>query len=174
MNEENLKQLVADGLLALKASGRITAAGTDETADVATDPELRSVLETGNETAKEWTARIDRAMNETGASGEGENPILEVHVRVAKQIRDAAPDEQVRDEGPWNRLWIDQRLRLVPLGLRRYGAAFPGAAEFAPSPGGREEEELRVAHTTHTPGSYCSAGSVEEPKREPSSTEAPS
>ena len=65
----------------------------------ATDPELKSTLETGNETAKEWQTRVDQAMSETGASGEGENPILEAHYEVSRKIRDAASDDQTRDLG---------------------------------------------------------------------------
>ena len=99
MNEENLKQLVTQGLLALKAGGRVAAAATDEINGSATDPELKSALEAGNDTAKAWQARVEQAMQEAGASGEGENPILEAHYRVSKQIRDAAPDAQVRDLG---------------------------------------------------------------------------
>ena len=99
MNEDNLKQLVASGLPALKAGGRIAAAAADEIADSATNSELKSALQTGNETSKEWQSRIDQAMSETGASGEGENPILEAHYDVSKKIRDAAPDAQVRDLG---------------------------------------------------------------------------
>jgi hypothetical protein len=78
--------------------------------------------------------------------------------------------EQILDEGPWDRNWIDQRLRLMPLALRRYGEAFPGteqftwqaSAEFAPALTGSEEEELKVAHTVHTPGSFCSAGDAKK------------
>ena len=101
MNEENLKQLVTDGLLAVKAGGRVAAAATDEINGSATDPELKSVLGTGNNTAKEWQTRIEQAMTEAGASGEGEgeNPILKAHYQVSKQIRDAASDDQVRDLG---------------------------------------------------------------------------
>ena len=99
MNEENLKQLVTQGLLALKAGGRVAAAATDEINGSATDPELKAALETGNDTAKQWQARIEQAITEAGASGEGENPILEAHYEVSKRIRDAAPDAQVRDLG---------------------------------------------------------------------------
>ena len=97
MNEDNLKQLVASGLPALKAGVRITAAGADEIADSATNPELKSTLD--NDTSKEWQSRIDQAMSEVGASGEGENPILEAHYDVSRKIRNAAPDDQVRDLG---------------------------------------------------------------------------
>ncbi len=99
MNEENLKQLVASGLPALKAGGRIAATAADEIADSATDSELKSALQTGNETAKEWQSRVEQAMSEVGASGEGENPVLEAHYEVFKKIRDTAPDAQVRDLG---------------------------------------------------------------------------
>jgi hypothetical protein len=74
--------------------------------------------------------------------------------------------EEILEDGPWDRNWIDRRLRLIPLGLRRHQEAFPEAdpyewrisEEFRPVPSGSEAEELRVAHIKNMPGSYCSAG----------------
>ncbi len=76
------------------------------------------------------------------------------------------PAEQILEEGPWDAAWIDKRLRLLPLGLKRHGQAFPSdpqfewniSPRFKPQAGGSEEEELRIAHIVHTPGSFCSAG----------------
>jgi len=76
--------------------------------------------------------------------------------------------EQIMSEGPWDAAWVDQRLRLIPLGLAEHAAANPDkpqfqwkiSSEFAPETSGDTEAELRVAHTAHSPGSYCSAGSV--------------
>ncbi|WP_216326729.1 DUF892 family protein [Deinococcus aestuarii] len=99
MNQEHLQQLIADGLVAMKAGGRVAAAATDEIQQAASDPELKSALEAGNETAKTWQTRIERALGELGATGEGENPILEAHYQVSRKIRDTAQDEQVRDLG---------------------------------------------------------------------------
>ncbi len=99
MNEDNLRQLLADGLPALKAGGRIAASSADEIKSSASDSELKSLLETGSETSQEWQARVKRAMDEVGASGEGENPIMRAHYDVSKQIREAAPDDQVKDLG---------------------------------------------------------------------------
>ncbi len=81
--------------------------------------------------------------------------------------------EQIIAEGPWDRDWVDRCLRLVPPALSRYEAAYPDADpftwhisdEFRPQPSGDEEVELQVAHTAHTIGSFCSAGSV--PRRTP-------
>lgn len=74
--------------------------------------------------------------------------------------------EEILEDGPWDRTWIDQRLRLVPLGLRRYAAAYPNETQFKwnisdsfrPQMSDDEETELRVAHLVHMNGSYCSAG----------------
>lgn len=74
--------------------------------------------------------------------------------------------EEILEDGPWDRTWIDQRLRLVPLGLRRYAAAYPDGQQFTwnvsdtfrPQMSDDEETELRVAHLVHMNGSYCSAG----------------
>lgn len=76
--------------------------------------------------------------------------------------------EQIVEEGPWDRDWIDQRMRLLPVALRRHAAAFPLADQFEwkvqdafrPSFSGDDEVELKVAHQVHTAGAWCSAGDV--------------
>ena len=74
--------------------------------------------------------------------------------------------EEIVQDGPWDRDWIDQRMRLVPLGLKRYTQHYPAddqfqwnvSAEFRPVMSEDEETELRVAHKVHMSGSYCSVG----------------
>jgi ectoine hydroxylase-related dioxygenase (phytanoyl-CoA dioxygenase family) len=74
--------------------------------------------------------------------------------------------EEIVADGPWDRTWIDQRLRLIPLALRRHAAAYPHdpafawrvSDEFRPDVTDDEAAELRVAHSVHMAGSYCSAG----------------
>jgi ectoine hydroxylase-related dioxygenase (phytanoyl-CoA dioxygenase family) len=74
--------------------------------------------------------------------------------------------EEIVQDGPWDSAWIDRRMRLIPLGMRRYAAAYPGEAQFdwnvsdafRPEMSNDEAVELRVAHMTHMSGSYCSAG----------------
>ncbi len=76
--------------------------------------------------------------------------------------------EQILREGPWDAEWVDRRLRLVPLGLREHARQNPDAEAFdwrispdlAPRVGDDVDAELRIAHVVHSPGSYCSAGSV--------------
>lgn len=78
------------------------------------------------------------------------------------------PAEQIIAEGPWDATWIDQRLRLLPLALKEYARANRGkqlftwniSGEFAPDVHDDDEAELRIAHSIHSPGSFCSAGSV--------------
>ncbi len=80
--------------------------------------------------------------------------------------------EEIVEEGPWDREWIDRRLRLVPLGLARHRAAYPEADQFAwaiddefrPESSGDEATELRVAHVVHMNGSWCSAGDAGKKK----------
>ena len=75
--------------------------------------------------------------------------------------------EEILQDGPWDAEWIDRRLRLLPLGLQHYTQANPGKAtfewqvseNFRPLVTGNEETELKVAHITAMPGSFCSAGS---------------
>ena len=74
--------------------------------------------------------------------------------------------EEIVEEGPWDRDWIDRRMRLVPLALRRHAEFFPQqqqfawnvADEFRPNVGDDEEVELKIAHVVHTGGAFCSAG----------------
>jgi hypothetical protein len=74
--------------------------------------------------------------------------------------------EEIIQDGPWDRTWIDQRMRLTPLGLKRYAQQYPAeehiqwnvSPEFRPVMSDDEETELRVAHQVHMAGSYCSAG----------------
>ena len=75
--------------------------------------------------------------------------------------------EQILAEGPWDLDWIQRRMRLIPVGLAAYARAFPdraafewnAAPEFRPEES-NEETNLRIAHLTHSPGSFCSAGDV--------------
>jgi ectoine hydroxylase-related dioxygenase (phytanoyl-CoA dioxygenase family) len=79
------------------------------------------------------------------------------------------PAEEILADGPWDREWIDRRLRLIPLGLDAYHEAYPDVApfqwnvtdEFRPD-GGRDE--LRILHMTGMPGSFCSAGDAVKAK----------
>ena len=74
--------------------------------------------------------------------------------------------EEILEDGPWDREWIDRRLRLVRPALDRYRQAFPErdqfqwniSDEFRPRDAGDEAHELKIAHVVHMQGSYCSAG----------------
>jgi ectoine hydroxylase-related dioxygenase (phytanoyl-CoA dioxygenase family) len=76
--------------------------------------------------------------------------------------------EEILADGPWDSAWIDQRLRLIPVALRRYRAAFPTAEqfqwrvsdEFRPDVSDDDEVELKIAHKVHMSGTYCSAGNA--------------
>jgi hypothetical protein len=76
--------------------------------------------------------------------------------------------EQILAEGPWDRGWVDSRLRLIPVAQAAHALANPDADPFPwrvsedlrPAPVGDLAAELRVAHLVHTPGTYCSAGDV--------------
>ena len=76
------------------------------------------------------------------------------------------PAEEIAEDGPWERDWVEKRQRLIGIGLRHHAAAFPTAPQYAwrisdafrPTPLPDEAEDLRVVHTGHLPGAYCSAG----------------
>ena len=74
--------------------------------------------------------------------------------------------EEIVQDGPWDRTWIDQRMRLIPLGMKRYASAYPTAPRFQwnvndtfrPQISDDEAAELRIAHLVHMAGAFCSAG----------------
>jgi hypothetical protein len=82
------------------------------------------------------------------------------------------PAEQILAEGPWDRTWIEKRMRLIPVALRRHQAAFPQAEQFAwrvspefkPAPVTDEASALRTVHEVHTSGTFCSAGGAAQAK----------
>ena len=153
MNESNLKGLVSQGLLALKAGGRVAADATDEIMNAATHPELKSLLENGNDTAKEWRERVDRALDEVGASGEGENPVLKAHFEVAQKIRNNAPDDATRDLGI---------IASGQLALHYWIASFGTLAAYAEQLGmdqtkqemGKSLDEAKASDEKHTQLAY--------------------
>lgn len=99
MANQQLNELVKQGLAALKAGSKVAAGATDEIQNDVRDAQLKQALETGNQTSKQWSQRIDRALAEAGGADEQQNPILEAHYEVSKRIRQQAPDETSRDLG---------------------------------------------------------------------------
>jgi len=98
MNDK-LKELVSQGLSAMKAGSGVAARATDEISNDASHPDLKAALEQGNRTSQEWAQRIDRAMEQTGPGQQGDNKILEAHYEVSRLIRQQAPDGTSRDLG---------------------------------------------------------------------------
>ncbi|WP_375425028.1 phytanoyl-CoA dioxygenase family protein [uncultured Friedmanniella sp.] len=78
------------------------------------------------------------------------------------------PAEQILTEGPWDRPWVDARMRLMPVALREHAARRPRhdqfdwqpSADLRPSAVEDTAVELRLAHVVHSPTSHCSAGDV--------------
>ena len=76
--------------------------------------------------------------------------------------------EQILAEGPWDRAWVDARMRLLPLAIAEHARSRRGKQPFTwradtslrPKTTGDNETELRVVHTVHSPSTHCSAGSV--------------
>ncbi len=100
MADENLRQLVAQGLAALRAGSQVAQGATQEIQDSASHPDLKQALEQGTRTAQGWSERIERALQEAGGpAGEDSNPILQAHFDVSRRIRNEAPDDTSRDLG---------------------------------------------------------------------------
>ena len=100
MNEENLKHLVKQGLLALKTAGQIGKGAAADVAQDATNPELKKLLSDGSDHAKRTADAIQGLLVGMGAGDEkSDNPIVEAHVEVAKRIRAQADSPETRDLG---------------------------------------------------------------------------
>lgn len=99
MTDQAIKTLIAQGIAAAKAGSKVAEQATAEIQNDARDPDLKSALEEGNRTSKQWKQRIDAAAKEVGGVEEIPNEILEAHYRVSKKIRQEAKDDQSRDLG---------------------------------------------------------------------------
>ena len=97
----------------------------------------------------------------------GSEPVLDNPLRrtIYYEFR---PAEQILTEGPWDRAWVDSRMRLLPLALAEHARLRPDADQFdwqpspelRPLPQGDRDVELRLVHLVHSPTSHCSAGDV--------------
>ena len=100
MNDNDLKELVTQGLLALKKAGEIGKGAAAEVANDATDPQLKSLLADGSNRAEQWAQKIGRALDEAGGGSQSsDNPIIEAHTEVSKRIRQQAKTPETRDLG---------------------------------------------------------------------------
>ena len=99
MNNDALKQLVTQGLAAMKAGSKIAEQATAEIQRDVRNSDLKAALDQGNQTSQQWAQRIDQALTEAGSGGEQKNPVLEGLYEVSQKIRQQAPDDVSRDLG---------------------------------------------------------------------------
>ena len=99
MNTDDLKQLINNGLAAQQAGSKVAAKATADILDDATDSELKTLLQRGNDTAKQWQQRLERAIAEAGGVDDQDNEIMEAHYEVSEEIRSQADTDEVRDLG---------------------------------------------------------------------------
>ena len=157
MAPDSLKQLISQGLAALQAGSQVAAGATAEIQQAAHDPRLKSALDQGNDTAKQWAARIDRALAEAGGAGDKQNPILEAHYQVSQKIRQQAPDDLTRDLGIIAAGQLALHYWIASFGtlahLRRPGRPHPGPAGAA--------NQLRRGQNCR-PAAYAVSGAAAE------------
>ena len=100
VQDDALKELVTQGLAALKTGGERAAKDVDEIEESATNPDLKAALAEGKKTATQWADRVASAMEEVGASGSNDNPVIDAVYEVSKKARKAASgDDATRDLG---------------------------------------------------------------------------
>ena len=99
MNNDDLQNLVAQGLSAMKAGSGVAAEATSDIRGDVTHPALKEALEQGEQSSKKWAETIDRASKKLGKNEQQRNEILEAHYEVSRQIRRQASDATARDLG---------------------------------------------------------------------------
>ena len=99
MTDSAIRNLVSQGLAAARAGSQVAAKATDEIQNDAKHPDLKAALQQGNATSKQWSQRVDQAIDEAGGVPQIENQILQAHYDVSKEIRQDAKDDQSRDLG---------------------------------------------------------------------------
>ena len=99
MSNDNIKQLIAQGLQAAKAGSEVAKKATAEIQNDASDARLKEALQTGNSRSQEWAQRIERCIAEVGNAENVGNRILEAHYSVSREIRQKAADPVTRDLG---------------------------------------------------------------------------
>lgn len=134
MNENDLKELVKNGLQAQKAATQLGDDAAAEVAADATDPELKSLLSQGSESAKTWERRLTEALQKMGVDDSPrENEIIQAHYSVSKKIRAEAKSPEARDLG------IIASGQLV---MHYYIAGFGTLASYADRLGENETKSL--------------------------------
>ncbi len=99
MNDQALKQLIQQGLSAMKAGGQVAKEATSEIQNDVSNEQLAQNLQQGSETSEKWYQRIDQAFQEAGGQQQQDNEIMQAHYKVSKKIRQQAPDDYSRDLG---------------------------------------------------------------------------
>ncbi len=97
MTTEQLTALLTFSLAAMKTGSTIAAAAAADIRHDAHDSQLQVVLDQGTETARQWAARIDRALAELGGEAAPVNHAVQAHYEVDKRLRGFAKDEAARD-----------------------------------------------------------------------------
>ncbi len=149
MADNNLKMLVSQGLMALKAGGDVAKQATAEIEQDASNPRLVAALQAGNTGAAQWQQRIERALAESGTAEDVGNPILEAHYKVSKIIRQKAPDADSRDLGIVAAGQLALHYWIAAFGtLRTYAKALDLSQTEQEL--GRSLEEAKAADQEHT------------------------
>lgn len=99
MTTEQLTSLLTFSLAAMKTGNQIAAAAADDIQHAAHYPSLKAALGHSAETARQWAARIDRALAEVGGQAAPVNHIMTAHYEVDQRLRGFATDDDSRDLG---------------------------------------------------------------------------
>lgn len=99
MENEQLKQLIKNGFAAMKTGSETAAKSTDAIMDAAHDSKLKAALDKSNDIAKKWSERIEKGLQESGATEQRENPIIDGVGKVSKNILDSTQESYSRDLG---------------------------------------------------------------------------
>ncbi len=149
MANEQVKQLIKEGLAAMKTGSETAAKATDAINKAAKNEQLKQALKKGNETSKKWAERIERALKEAGSSETKENAVIEGIGKVTQNVLSTASEDTARDLGI---------IAAGQLALHYWIAAFGTMASYTEHAGLHESqkdmkasaEEAKEADEEHT------------------------
>jgi ferritin-like metal-binding protein YciE len=139
MAPEQLQKLITFNLAAMKTGSDIAAAATAEIQRDVHSSHLQLTISQSEVAAKQWAARIDRALTEVGGEAAPVNHIMTAHYEVDRRIRQFASDAYARD------------LSIIASGQRalHYWIAFFGTLRTYAAQAGLRQTEQEMQASLH-------------------------
>jgi ferritin-like metal-binding protein YciE len=123
MQNEAVKHLLTQGLHYVQAAGEIGSRSAAKTAEQASHPDLKQILDLGAKNAQQWHEKLQQCVQQLGGVSEPQkNEIVEAISMVSDKISQQTKDPMARDLGI---------IAAGQMALHYYIAAFGTLASYA-------------------------------------------